>query len=165
MSKAQILVGGFPIVVLACPAHIDEAWVESLGAEVRRLYARRERYAFITDTTRVAALPGARERRMLADWAASPDELASQKTWSVGSATIIRSTVVRGAMQALWWFWTPPTPQHVARDLDDAWAFCLSMLEKERIALPRPAPELLARVRAELGEVERGGARGTDAPQ
>jgi hypothetical protein len=165
MTDALLVTSAWPIAVLACPAQFDAAWVTDLDRKVARLFARGEPFAFITDTSNVKAVPGAVERRLLADWAARPEQVAQQKRWNVGSATIVRSTVMRGALQALYWFWTPPCPQHAARDFDDAWSWSLTMLAKRSIALPRPAAELRALALRELEAGQAGGASSALPPR
>lgn len=164
MSDVLLVTSAWPVAVLSCPAQLDARWVSDLDAEVGRLFARQEPFAFITDTSPVRAMPGAVERRMLADWAARPEQVALQKRWNVGSATIVKGTMMRGALQALYWFWTPPCPQHAARDLDDAWAWSLRMLAERGVALPRPAGELRTLLDRELG-ARRPEPASADAPR
>jgi hypothetical protein len=142
-------VSSWPIAVLSCPPQFTSDWVGTLDREVRALFARRERFALITDTSAVASIPGARERKQLAEWAQQPEQLALQKKWNVGSSTIVKNAMIRGSLQALYWFWTPGCPQHAARDFHDAWTWCLKQAESAGLAM-RPAAELEALALAEL---------------
>ena len=45
---------------------------------------------------------------------------------------------MRAVMTALYWLWTPPTPQHAARDLDEAMTWSIAKL---RAADPRLVPD------------------------
>jgi hypothetical protein len=54
----------------------------------------------------------------------------------------VKNALMRGTLQALYWLWTPPSPQHAARDFDEAWVWCLSMVEKRGLPLPGSPREL-----------------------
>lgn len=150
MSEALLVTASWPIPVLSCPSSFDAGWVPDLDAKVAKLFARQEPFALITDTTPVTTFPAARERKQLGEWAARPDQLALQKKWNVGAATILRNAVMRGGLQALYWFWAPPCPQHAARDFDDAWSWCAQQVEKRGVRMPAPEGELKAIALREL---------------
>jgi len=130
------------MVLLVCPRAFDASWVAQLDSGFRDVFARRTPFALVTDTTAVASMPGPLERKALTDWASRPDQLALQKELNVGSSTVVKSALMRGGLQALYWFWTPASPQHAARDFDEAWAWCLAKLDERRVALPHPPREL-----------------------
>lgn len=154
MTEAVLITAGWPVVVLVCPTRLDAAWIADLDKKFAPLFARRERFAVVTDTTALASMPSAIERKLLTEWTSRPDQVAFQTRYNVGSATIVQNPIVRGTLQALYWFWTPGSPQNASRDFDDAWAWCLSQLEAAGVQLPLPAAELKSRV-----ERERAGRR------
>jgi hypothetical protein len=131
-----VSVATWPIVLIACPERFDASWVQDLGRKVDAVFARNERFAILTDTSRVREMPSARERRALGEWAARPDQVALQKRLNVGSATVVASPLLRGGLQAIYWLWTPPNPQYAARDFGDGWRWCLGQLAGARIAPP-----------------------------
>jgi hypothetical protein len=137
-----VVTASWPVVVLVCPPIFEPRWVERLGTSFEDVFARRTEFALVTDTSAVKAIPSARERKLLGEWANRPDQLALQKKYNVGSSTIVKNALMRGTLQALYWLWTPAAPQHASRDFDDAWGWCLGMLEKRGVALPSPAGEL-----------------------
>ena len=161
---ARVVTSTFPVVLILCPPQWGEGWVEDLDRQVGELFARKERYALIIDALHVAGVPSAKDRKHLTDWLTRPELLARQRRWNVGSSTILSSPLARGALQAVYWVWTPPAPQHAARDLDDAWRWCLEKLRAERIALPRPEAELFDEVRRELRTFRDTVARGAATP-
>lgn len=144
-ARTTLLEDAWPVALLVLPASIGPDDVREMIELVERLYAKKERYALITDTRPVTAIPGARERRMLGEWLSQPDQIENQRLWNVGSSTIMSNTLIRGGLQALYWLWTPPNPQHAARDLPEAFAFCVSKLTDARVRLPVSAAELEAR--------------------
>jgi hypothetical protein len=149
VSDPVLLLDAWPVVVLVCPTRVDLAWVHGLDAQFGPVFARREVFAVITDTRPIATLPSAVERRALIAWTSRADHLENQKRWNAGSSTIVGNAVVRGTLQALYWFWTPPAPQHVGRDFADAWAWCVEKLRSRNVPLPVPEHELKRRAEAE----------------
>jgi hypothetical protein len=137
-----VVTSSWPLVVLVCPSVLDARWVDQLGPSFEDVFARKQPFALITDSSALRSVPAARERRLLADWAGRPDQLALQKQFNVGSSTIVKNAIMRGTLQALYWLWTPPAPQHAARDFDEAWTWCLAMLEKRSIPFPTPPREM-----------------------
>lgn len=147
----RILTASWPVVILALPPAMNEDTMRELVRQMEALYARRQRYALITDTRRLVSVPGAKERKLLTDWLTRPDQIENQRTWNVGSSTIVPNALLRGALQAIYWVWTAPNPQHVAGHLDDAWRFCIDALTKQGVPLPAPSVELRRTADRELG--------------
>jgi hypothetical protein len=141
---AVVVTSSWPVAVLVCPRSFDAAWVAEMEAGFRDVFARNTPFALVVDTTAVTTMPAALERKALTDWASHPDQVALQKSLNVGCSTIIRNAVMRGSLQALYWLWTPISPQHGARDFDDAWSWCLTMLEKRDVKVNGPQLRRLA---------------------
>jgi hypothetical protein len=64
------------------------------------LFARGDRYALITYTPDGGELPGAKERKRIAEWAESPRVRDLSKKLCVGSATIVENALMREAPHA-----------------------------------------------------------------
>ena len=137
-----MVTASWPVLVLVCPPTFAPSWIAELESSFTEVFARDEPFALVTDTSAVNSIPNARDRKLLTTWANRPDQLALQKRLNVGSSTIVKNAVLRGTLQALYWLWTPAAPQHAARDFDDAWGWCLAMLEKREVKLPMPEREL-----------------------
>ncbi len=133
MSRGHLIDATWPVVVLVCPKRFDEGFVKTLNEDFDRIFARRQRFALITDTRAIIELPKPLERKLLAEWANRPDQLANTKTWNAGSATILQNAIMRTVMQGLYWIWTPASPQFAAKDDADSLTWCLELLAKEGI--------------------------------
>jgi hypothetical protein len=142
VSTTVVVTASWPVLVLVCPPKFEARWVDDVSRSFDDVFARKEPFALITDTSAVASIPSARERKLLGDWASRPDQLRMQKAYNVGSSTIVRNTIMRGTLQALYWIWTPASPQHASKDLDEAWAWCISMLAERDVPLGASPREL-----------------------
>lgn len=150
-SDAHLITAAWPVVIIMGPRHWDPAWIHAIDRRLTAdVFGRKQPYALITDTRPIENVPGAKERKVLAEWLTRPDQLASTKRWNVGSSTIVKNAVMRGSLQALYWLWTPATPQHAARDLDEAWAWCIEALAARDVALGMPAADLKAIAETEV---------------
>lgn len=156
----------WPILSMVCPQRIDARWIEEVQADFRDVFVRERRFALVTDTAAIQSVPGARERKLLGEWANRPEQLALQKQFNVGSSTIITSPLIRGMLQALYWIWTPATPQHVSGGFDESWTWCLQALDARGVTLPAPAHELRAKAEQEMRSARAANeARATSAPR
>ena len=67
--------------------------------------------------------------------------------------------MIRGSLQARYWFWTPGCPQHASRDFDDAWSWCVKQGEAAGLPMAASSAELESRALADLSrgrELTRG---------
>lgn len=149
MSRGHLIDATWPIVVLVCPQRFDEGFVNALGPDFARIFARQKRFALITDTRPIIEVPKPRERKQLAEWANQPDQLVNQRAWNAGSATIVQNALFRTVLQGLYWVWTPPAPQFAAKDDGDALTWCAARLAKEGIELPISEPAMRDIIRKE----------------
>src|SRR5690606_27472498 len=100
-----------------CPRVLGPTAVEELRAGYAKLTARRERFVVITDTTLIAEVPSALVRKQLAALLNEPEFASEMRRYQVGAGLVVDSVVIRGALTALLWLWTPPAPIHHARTL------------------------------------------------
>lgn len=142
--------GGWPLLVAINPVRTTDAELESMFAGYERYFARGDRYALMTVSPRGAESPGARERKRMADWASSPRVREFSRKLCVGSATVVTSAVMQGALTAIMWIWKPTSPHLAVRNVNEGMAFCFERLGAERISLPRKADELKRIILAEL---------------
>jgi hypothetical protein len=117
-QSLSIVTASWPVVVVTLPSAFDDAQIAQLIEATDGLFARRERFAMITDSRSLETVPSALERRRLGEWLMRPEQLEQQRRWSVGNATVVDNPLVRGSLQAVYWIWSAPNPQHVARDLE-----------------------------------------------
>jgi hypothetical protein len=146
----SIATGSWPVVVVTMPSELTDAGTQKLIAASDALFARRQRFAMITDTRRLSRVPGARERRKLGEWLVRPEQLENQRRWSVGNATVIDNPLVRGGLQAVYWVWSAPNPQLVVATVDEAWAFVAAKLAERGVELPQPLDQLRLAAEREL---------------
>lgn len=96
-------------------------------------FARREKFAMITDATPVRTLPDALWRKRLAAWLNEPAFREKNRLYCVGSANIVTWAPAAGVLTALQWLWKPPAPQYFCPSTPEAIAWCLERLDAERV--------------------------------
>ncbi len=142
MSRFEYSTQYWPLFVTITPARFGIEDVDRYIADVNRLYDRRERFATLVQTSPNTTVPGALERRRLADW--QNETIESIRRYNVFTATVVRSPVVRGAMTAMHWVFRPPNEQVVVDSFGVALERCVAKLREARC----PIPEALERVAA-----------------
>jgi hypothetical protein len=133
-GQPTIVEAAWPVVVIDCPSAFADDSVETLAKGFERIFTRREVFAVAVDTSRVQHVPGARWRKAMAAWMNDEGFRAKQARYNAGSATVLRSAPVRGALTALGWLWKPPTPQAYPADLCDAVDWCIARLAEHGVA-------------------------------
>jgi hypothetical protein len=139
----------FPLIIAIGPklGH-DEATIEHMDAAYEAYWARGERYSLISISPRNAPQPNARARKLIVDWASRPRVKEMSAKYCVGSASVVASAFLRGALTAILWLWTPASPHLAAGTHEEAIDYCLAQMEKAKLVLPRPAAEIRARALA-----------------
>jgi hypothetical protein len=136
----------WPLLVMVSPKVYDKGSVELMQSTFERIYQRGDRYAFITVSPRGASPPGAQERKAIAEWANLPRSRKFSRDLCVCSASVLESALMRGALTAMMWIWTPASPHKAVADLSEALDYTLSMLEQAGVPLPRPAAMMRSEV-------------------
>jgi hypothetical protein len=124
----------YPILYLKIGAKYDETDFRALERDMAPIYARRAKFVMIVKTEPNSYLPDARTRKIVVEWWKSMEEL--QKAWNAGTAIVVASAPIRGALTALSWLFTPPTPQIFVRNLDEAVDWAEAQLREAGIAPP-----------------------------
>lgn len=108
----------FPFVhVRFAPDNASDAEVRAFIDEQRRLLERKQRFAMLVDASRLTSSSAA-QRRMYADWMRESE--APSKLYCLGMAVVMSSPIIRGAMQAVLWLFSPPVPIEVFARSDEA---------------------------------------------
>lgn len=142
MARLTIHTHAWPLFITVMPPSFDARDVEAYIVEVDALYQRRERFATLVDTTAVSSLPGATERRRLADWQNSTiDQI---RRYNVFTATVLSSPIVRGALTAMNWIFPPPNEQVVVASFEEGFRRCVDKLAADGHPVA-PAFERMAR--------------------
>jgi hypothetical protein len=128
-----------PLLLVVSSARMDDGEFGEMKAGYERYFARNERYAVLTVSPGNFIRSGARERKQVADWLNTPAVVASTRRLCVASAAVLPSAVARGAVTALFWFWTPAFPLRPVPTVAEGLEFCFEALESAKMLLPRPA--------------------------
>lgn len=131
----DIRVDHWPIAIIECPERFSDDAVVYLAACFQHIFARGEKFAVLVDTARLRQVPGAHWRQELATWLNDPGLRARATRHNVGAAIVIDSEPVRGALTALHWLWTPPTPQVYPADMRGAAEWCIERLRASGVAI------------------------------
>ena len=124
----------FPLVITDLPEHPTADDFTSLLARHADILARQERYVTITDLSRIRAVPGADQRRVIAEWNRTHDE--AMRRYNIGSALVVRSKLVRGALTALSWLSPNPTPWVNVATRAEALQWSITMLQRNGLTVP-----------------------------
>ncbi len=125
----------WPLVFVSVET-LDLAGVEGLMAEYVGVFARRERFVSILDSTGLRGIPNAKERQLIGKW--TSDNAHHMKRWNLGAATVVTSAPARAALTGLSWLSRPASPQYYAPDLVDAYDWCAAQMAAAGLS-PTPA--------------------------
>lgn len=124
----------FPVLFMRIGTKYDEQDLRAFAEEMQPIFARREKYVMIVRTAPNSYLPDAKMRKALVEWWKSMADL--QTRWNVGTAIIVASAPIRGALTALSWLFTSPTPQVFVSSMDEAIEWSEKKLREAGIAPP-----------------------------
>jgi hypothetical protein len=130
----------WPVVRIALRDGKDERFLWMLE-QFERLFARRQKYVLLIDTTALSTIPSAATRHAIGKWQKAHEE--ETKTWCVGSAILVSSRLVRGAMTAMNWVNEPVIPQHYPATRREASAWCIKVLDEAGLELSSSARRIL----------------------
>jgi len=142
--------GSWPLLVALSPKLYDRAEVEQMQSSFERYFRRAERYALITVSPRGSTPPGANERKAIAEWANSPRVREYSKQLCVGSASVMENALMRGALTAMMWIWTPASPHKAVSTVDEAIDYALDKLKTSQVPLPRGGEALRVEIHSWL---------------
>lgn len=109
-----------------------DATTEEFEEYLRRLsanLARKQPTAIVIDSREFAVMPAAQRKRQ-AEWI---DETRVVRTrYTLGTAFVINSPLIRGALTAIFWLTKYDTPYVVVPTLEEAEAWALKLLADEK---------------------------------
>jgi hypothetical protein len=101
---------------------------------MRECLKSREKFALVTDLSRLRHLPPPSQRKIAADWVNSTSGL--QKITNLGGANVTPSAIIRGIITAIYWIARPATPAAFVATRDEAMQQAIRWLEEAGALLP-----------------------------
>jgi hypothetical protein len=98
----------WPFVVSVIPPEPSVPFFDRYFKKQRELLDRREHWVHVVDCRLVAKLPDATVRHAVAQHSKAIEGLSAQ--YNIGTATVIKSSAVRGILTAIHWLMPPPHP-------------------------------------------------------
>jgi hypothetical protein len=141
-GRVRFETGLFPMIVVSVSGTWDSPDVEFIFQHFERLFARRQRYALLFDTTHANNGPDPFQRKLIADWDNKNREQTERL--NVGTALVFSSGIIRGTLTALAWLTERKSPNIYAATLEDGARWCAQKLREDRIALSPPARKYFA---------------------
>jgi hypothetical protein len=97
------------------------------------LFLRRQRYVVLLDTTALSSIPSAPTRHAIGKWQHRHEE--ETKTWCAGTAIVISSRLVRGALMAMEWVQAPPIEHFYPATRREGLDWCISTVDEAGLVL------------------------------
>lgn len=124
----------FPLVLVRPRGRATDADLDALLVALKRPLLRREKYLEIFDGTHTD--PGtSTQRRRIAEWMRAHTSLIS--TYSVDTAVVVPSPLVRGALTAIFWIQPMPCPHTVVSTMAEAERWAEEKLRAAGLVLPK----------------------------
>jgi hypothetical protein len=97
----------------------------------RELLQRGAHFATVADIhMSTPATP--KQRRMLGEWLKETEP--AMKVWSVGLAIVVRSSVIRGGLRAVFWIKEPAVPTKIVASLSEGVDYCFAQLAASHVS-------------------------------
>jgi hypothetical protein len=125
----------FPLVLTFMSGHARTEDYDRIFRGFEALYERKAKFVVLSDIREITSVPDAPTRRRIAEWSQAQESFTRQ--YHLGTAMIVRSAVVRGALTAINWLTRPITPQLVFTDPREGADWCLSTLHSQGLSVPR----------------------------
>ena len=140
MSQGKIIVDSslFPLVIQRFGRDVHDDDLENMIRRFQVLFHGGRRYALLVYCEEEANVMTARQRKRVSQWYR---ECADQvRRINVGTAVVIESALVRGAMTAFNWLVEPVAQQRNVATIHEGLEYCIRCLEAAGIEVP---PEVL----------------------
>lgn len=137
MKALRFIEDCFPLLVTVGPKRWDPGEIEQMTQGFERYFQRGARYATLFVSPKDADPVGAKERKLIVDYANNPRVKEFSQKLCVASAVVIENTLMRGTLTAIQWFWTPAAPFKAVANVEAGVDYCLDEIEKAKLPLPR----------------------------
>jgi hypothetical protein len=105
------------------------------------LFARRQQYALLVDTTALSTIPVAATRHAIGKWQKQYEK--DTRTWCVGAAIVISSRLVRGALTAMEWVQQPAIKHYYPATRRDGLDWAIKTVDEAGLDLSSTGRALL----------------------
>jgi hypothetical protein len=130
----------WPVVRITLRDGKDERFLWLLQ-RFESLFLRQQRYVLLIDTMALSTIPSGGTRHAVGKWqSAHTDET---RKWCVGSAILISSRLVRGALTAMNWVHEPVVPHHYPATRREALDWCIGAVDEAGLELTARARKIL----------------------
>jgi hypothetical protein len=106
---------------------LEDSDYDDMFREWELVAARKERFVAVTDARSSKSMPSSRQRARVAEWSKTRMDRPS-RLYCLGSATVVTSSLARGAMTAINWLHKPPSPQAYFTTLVEGTQWCIDQL-------------------------------------
>jgi hypothetical protein len=143
MAEVETHLNLWPLFVTVMPPASSLVDLASYFAGVTKLYDRNQRFATLVETSDVRSIPGAAERRYITQY--QNETIDQIRRYNVFTATVVPSTLVRGAMTAMTWMFKPPNEQVWVASFGEGLSLCVEKLRADGQPIPVALEQLALR--------------------
>lgn len=130
VEEFEFLEESWPLLVVRWPhAEQSDEVMRAAFEKMASYTARKERYCILHDARSSPTL-GAKHRRMGAEIGKRDAHLSER--YCAGTALVFDSAIIRGAITAVNWLFSPPYPQKTFSTVEEARAWCEELLRRDR---------------------------------
>lgn len=123
----------WPVLVFTISGEVSAADVDAIIATTTDAFARRGKHVNIFDCRRVIARPDALIRQKMAKF--TNDSRDNSKAWTLGTAIIVESAILRGVLTAIHWVAPPSVPVEAVGTFEQAIDHARSWLQTVNLSL------------------------------
>jgi hypothetical protein len=138
-ERFEIRADLFPLVLMTARQVLTASDADEVYDQFRAFLRRRSKFVTVTDVRAVNEMPDALTRKRLGEGSAR--FMADAKPYALGSAIVLESAIVRGALTAIQWISRPEQPSVYFGTLRPAVDWAIQKLEAAGVAI---TPAILA---------------------
>jgi hypothetical protein len=134
---AEVDASAWPLVVMRVPPHVNAAAIDSMLIGYDAVLGRKAKFAMVVDTTSIAKIPDAIERRRIVEYMRA--RTFAEAAYNLGNGVVIVSTPARAVLTAINWIRPAVVPQRLFGTFGEAVEWCSDRLGKAGLSVPREA--------------------------
>jgi len=133
MHRFELNSDAFPLMISVIGDNLSDDDYHALFAAWDEIVARKQPFVSLVDLRMARTMPHPTQRAMIGAWMRKVD--ATMSKYSVGSANVIISPLVRGALTAIQWIHRPVVAQATFGTMLEACDWCIERLQRNRVPL------------------------------